>query len=86
MEVVTVALVEPKDDLGGRDRRDDDDDGVEPVPPPEVPRDLDHGLKVAQARAKRIGRGDDAGIVLEEDFESDVRPTIWERRRETITL
>jgi hypothetical protein len=41
-------------------------------------------LKLAQARAKSIGRADDARILLEDDFESGVRPTLSEACRETM--
>jgi hypothetical protein len=84
VEAVFVALVEPQGDLDGREDRDADDAGVEPVPPPQVPSDLDHALKVAQAPAARIGRRDEARIVLEDDDESGVRPTFSSSRPETM--
>jgi len=41
-------------------------------------------LKVAQACAKRIGRGDDARILLEDESESGLRATLSEFRPETM--
>jgi len=41
-------------------------------------------VKVAQASEKSIGRGDDARILLEDDPESGVRPTLSGSARETM--
>jgi hypothetical protein len=41
-------------------------------------------LKVAQAPANRIGRWDDARILLEDEPESGLRATLSEFRRETM--
>ena len=83
-ELAVRLLVPTEHDLAGGERRGGDDEQVEPEALPRVPREFDHERTLARTGAGRIGRANDARIVLEEESESEIRPTPRELRRETI--
>jgi hypothetical protein len=72
---LVIAVVQPERDFRSSKDRDGDDCEIEPIATPCVPSDFDHVVKVTHGSASRIGRGNDARIVLEDERESDAGPT-----------